>query len=409
MPRVKGRFSIYKRKDTGKYTMSLSTASGLPARVCKEWDRVGFNRLPPELAHLRNPKSENAAKNTVDLLIVYLKKQVSLGILRLQYDDIYVGEWLERFTTLENNPRSARLISEGTPYSIDTIEGYRQKYSQYLKNDQFMQIKMAAVEERDALEFNGRLGLMLNKRGEPIAGTRTFEIVSRFVRMAFHVYEEENHGWLNPFRYIKAPKSKNPLKRGALTDEELISLFNPMVFSDPLQKAICAAIFTAGLRRSEVFALKPENLDWHAPKINVTNAWKSFSSKKKRVIGDPKWHKIRETLFPDQLQMAIKELWEKYGKHKSVFCYKDGTTPGPGYLKYWVPRWFKKAGINTEGRNIVPHAARNSLASVLENDGVPLRYIQKLLGHSKMETTIGYLNEPANTINKITKKINQKI
>jgi integrase len=388
--------------------VSLSPASGLPERICNEWDRVSFSKFPVELAHLREPKSKPAAETAADALITFLKNQLSLGRLKLHYEDVTIGEWLKRFISLVNNPRSARLISDGIPYSTDTIEGYRQKYEQYLKDDPFMKIKMAEADESDALSFNGRLGLMKNKKNESIAGTRTYEITSRFVRMAFHEYEEENHGWYNPFRNIKAPKSRKPKARGAITDHELANLFKPEVFTDPLQKAICAAMFYAGIRRSEIFALKPENLDWHTPRINITNAWKRFTSKKHKEIGDPKWHKIRDTIFPNQLQEAIKELWESYGKHEYVFCYKDGTSPGSGYLKYWVPRWFKKAGINTEGRNLVPHGARHSLASILEADGVPLRYIQKMLGHSKMETTLGYLHEPADTMNKISDRISQK-
>jgi integrase len=48
------------------------------------------------------------------------------------------------------------------------------------------------------------------------------------------------------------------------------------------------------------------------------------------------------------------------------------------------------------------------LASLLEADGVPLRYIQKMLGHTDMETTIRYLHEPADTMNKISEKIGDK-
>jgi len=67
----------------------------------------------------------------------------------------------------------------------------------------------------------------------------------------------------------------------------------------------------------------------------------------------------------------------------------------------------KNAGIDTAGRKIVPHSARHSLASSLEANGVPLRYIQDLLGHSSLKTTLGYLHTPEGIINKITKKIDQ--
>jgi integrase len=60
-----------------------------------------------------------------------------------------------------------------------------------------------------------------------------------------------------------------------------------------MELAICAAMFLSGLRRSEIFALKPECLDWHSPKITVKNAWQTFD-RKNRVLGPPKGKRERE-------------------------------------------------------------------------------------------------------------------
>jgi integrase len=67
--------------------------------------------------------------------------------------------------------------------------------------------------------------------------------------------------------------------------------FAPGVITDPLEKAVCAVMFWAGLHRGELWALKPENLDWKTPKINIDHAWKLFGSNKTRKTGNPKWHK----------------------------------------------------------------------------------------------------------------------
>jgi integrase/recombinase XerD len=63
--------------------------------------------------------------------------------------------------------------------------------------------------------------------------------------------------------------------------------------------------------------------------------------------------------------------------------------------------------INLAGRKIVPHSARHSLASALEDANVPLRYIQDILGHGSLKTTLIYLHTPQGKINEITKKIQQ--
>jgi integrase len=174
--------------------------------------------------------------------------------------------------------------------------------------------------------------------------------------------------------------------------------------------------YWAGLRRSEIFALRPKNLDWKTPKIRIENAWKNFGSED-REMGDPKWHKKREVPFPVQLQEAIRELWNEQGKHEFVFAWKKGfrkrhclpmtecDIPGPGWAKGRLQKWIARAGIDVSGRHIVPHSARHSLASLLEKENVPLRYIQDLLGHSDYQTTKGYLHSVEGTLAKVGSRI----
>jgi integrase len=223
--------------------------------------------------------------------------------------------------------------------------------------------------------------------------------------MAFKEYEEERFEWRNPFDRIKAPRRKGGKRRDAIEEDEIVKLFVPGVIADPLEKAVCTAMFWAGLRRSEIWGLKAEDLDWKTPKINIDHAWKRLASKD-RKLGDPKWHKHRKIPFPMDLQNAIKELWAVNGKHGFVFSRKDGTQPGPDWIRDHLHKWLERAGIELNGRKIVPHSARHSLASTLEAKGVPLRYIGDMLGHSDLKTTRGYLHTVSGAINDMGNKIN---
>jgi len=80
---------------------------------------------------------------------------------------------------------------------------------------------------------------------------------------------------------------------------------------------------------------------------------------------------MREAPFDPILQQAIKKLWEENGRHEFVFCWKNGKTPGSSWINRNFPLWLKRAGIETDGREIVPHCSRHSLASLLEERGVP--------------------------------------
>jgi integrase len=197
-------------------------------------------------------------------------------------------------------------------------------------------------------------------------------------------------------------------QRGALTEEEVLSLFSPKVLLDTMEFAVCAAMFLAGLRRGELFALRPEDLDWRTPKITVRHAWQLFNLKTRR-IGPIKGKKERVAPFEPVLQGAIKKLWEENGRHEFVFSYADGKTPGPSWIIGRFAKWLERAGIDPEGRKLAPHSSRHSLATLLEGRGLSLRYIQDLLGHSDHKTTAGYLHTTDETIWKIGEQIERFI
>jgi integrase len=363
-------------------------------------------------------------------LIEYLKKESDPQKIELPSDDPLVGDWLKKFTAFEGNPRSARLTAQNRPYSPGTIKMYGDHYNLHLKNDPLMRRHIRDLEQTDMLEFMSRIGEIKievhQKKGQgkknhkrKMAGTRTFEIVIKFVRMAFTEYGKTHPRWLNPFQSIDAPKTAESNPRDILTEEEVGNLFSSeLTFIDKMEKAVCAAMYWAGLRRSEIFALRPENLDWRTPIIRIENAWKNFGSSD-REMGDPKWHKVREVVFPVQLQDAICELWEEQGKHEFVFAWKkdfhkghhlsmaECDIPGPGWAKGRMKKWIARTGIDISGRTIVPHSARHSLATILEDENVPLRHIQNLLGHSSLQTTKKwYLHTVEGTLTKIGNKIN---
>ncbi|MDR1468914.1 MAG: hypothetical protein LBT00_06440, partial [Spirochaetaceae bacterium] len=64
---------------------------------------------PPELAQFRNPKTKSAAEAGAFALIEFLKKSQEPS--RMPTDKIEVGAWLKKFTMIEGNPRSARVIA----------------------------------------------------------------------------------------------------------------------------------------------------------------------------------------------------------------------------------------------------------------------------------------------------------
>jgi integrase len=336
-----------------------------------------------------------------------------------------IEAWIKRFLAIETSPRATRLVAKNRGYSPQTIGGYASIFENHLKGDPFLDGTMETATSGEVMELFKRIaghripigrphkdkdGVWIQPDlSRPVAGTRQYEAIYSFVRMTFREYQLTHTHFYDPFVELERPKPTRRQERQGLEEDEVVKLFTVEgVFRDEpeLERAVCAAMFWAGLRRSEIFGLMPGDLDWSTPKIIVRNAWKNFD-RKTRELGDPKHHKIRETIFPDILQEAIKAHWEKNGHHELVFARKDGTIPGAAWFESHTYKWLDHAGIDLAGRTITPHSARHSLASVLENNGESLRVIGDLLGHSDLKTTKGYLHTPQGKINEITKKINE--
>jgi hypothetical protein len=216
MARIAKPIIIHKRGNSFQFT--LNSTCGLPRRVCAEWQRRSFRTLPKELSNYRNPNSKPDAKANVHVLIAFLRKRLEAGLSakRSVAEDITVGAWIKKFTSIETSPRTGVNASRNRPYSPDTVETYRGYYNTHIKGDPLTLLKMAEVEEEDATEYITRLSVKKQAAkkgnvGRPMGGTRTFAGVIGFIRMTFQAYQKKNRRWFNPFQNIDPPiiNSKN--------------------------------------------------------------------------------------------------------------------------------------------------------------------------------------------------------
>jgi len=311
MPKSAKPFNTPWRADSKTFQLTLNPSCGLSQRVCAEWKRISFYDLPEELLQYRYPRTKSAADAGALALISYLKKkQENEGSARhTATEDITVGVWVEKFTAIETSPRTGVNASKNRPYSFNTVDAYKSYFMCHIKDDSVSKLKMNEVEEEDILEYISRLSIKKLKNGKQIGGTRTFTGVIAFIRMTFNLYQRKAKRWVNPFQYIDPPKSSKK-SWDALSEDEMLKLFQPGVLKDTMELAVCAAMFLSGLRRGEIAALRPEDLDWHTPKITICHAWQRFN-KKDKVLGPTKGKKSRVAPFDPVLQEAIKNYGKK--------------------------------------------------------------------------------------------------
>lgn len=78
---------------------------------------------------------------------------------------------------------------------------------------------------------------------------------------------------------------------------------------------------------------------------------------------------------------------------EATFCKNAGGPMNPGNFYKAVLRYARAAGFKPEEKRVHPHSLRAAFATILHEQGLPLKEIRDLMGHSRIETTAGYIQE----------------
>ena len=188
---------------------------------------------------------------------------------------------------------------------------------------------------------------------------------------------------------IKNPKRTKSLPK-SLNEKEVHDLINAVKIYDddtPFKKkskmrdkVILTLLYSTGLRISELVKLLKRDIDFDERTIRV------------RGKGD----KDRIVLFDEHTKEMLMDYLEN-DKHESeyIFINKHKNQLTPRYVQMMIKDYAKEAGIK---KRVTPHILRHSFATHLLKNGVDIRVIQQLLGHSSLSTTQIYTSVDMDTI-----------
>jgi len=148
-------------------------------------------------------------------------------------------------------------------------------------------------------------------------------------------------------------------------------------------RLVIVLLYSAGLRVSELINLKFEDIDFYRNLIHIKKG---------------KGSKDRITL----LSKKTKSFLRDYGLGQGLIFNSKARKYSIRAVESIIKKTAKKAGII---KNVTPHILRHSFATHLLENGVDLRIIQKLLGHSRLETTQIYTHVSKALITKIKSPI----
>lgn len=209
----------------------------------------------------------------------------------------------------------------------------------------------------------------------------TINIIISSIRV-LHVYVL--HRKWNPIDFPRPKREKRlPV---VLSAEEVALIINKT--TNTKHKTVLMLAYSCGLRLCEVQHLTPQDIDSKRMQINIRKG---------------KGNKDRTIMLSEILLLQLRRYWTIY-RPKTYLI--EGMTPGKAIsertLQYVMKHGLRKAAIN---KDACFHSLRHSFATHLIEQGMEIVILQRLLGHSKLATTSGYLHLQHYNVNKVQSPI----
>lgn len=166
--------------------------------------------------------------------------------------------------------------------------------------------------------------------------------------------------------FIERPRKEKKLPT-ILSEQEIQLIFS--MISNIKHKTILSIIYSCGLRIGEVLNLKIEDVDSERMVLQI----KQGKGAKDRVVP-----------LAQNVLVLLRKYYSKYKPKIYLFNGEDNLQYSPTSIRNVLKRAVYKAHIK---KNVTPHTLRHSYATHLLEQGIDLRYIQVILGHSSVKTT----------------------
>jgi integrase/recombinase XerC len=162
-------------------------------------------------------------------------------------------------------------------------------------------------------------------------------------------------------------------------------------------KAMILAMYSAGLRISELVSLNMKSLN-----ANMESA---------RITG--KGGKERMVFFSEEARAAVNDYLPERDARIRMAGLKAADLKGALFISArgrpvsvpgvrWIIRQY--ALVSGLGKNIHPHSFRHSFATHLVNAGCDVRVVQEMLGHARLSTTQRYSHVSVERLKKVYAK-----
>ena len=233
-----------------------------------------------------------------------------------------------------------------------------------------------AITRADIDEYKITRRQEKSERTERLISARTVNFEVGVLRTYFYyLINERGLDIDNPcakFKKLRDAKQKSHGRPSTYSQEELDALF---AHSDTFERAVFGTLLLTGLRKRELYFLAWPDIDYRDGVLRVTGEGKEGFS--------PKDYEIREIPMPPDLVEILKAQPRRL---QWVFPNRNGRRLT--HLLRRLKTSAERAGV----ANATLHKFRHTYCTRLLETGTDIVTVQKLMGHSDIQTTMRYLN-----------------
>jgi site-specific recombinase XerD len=209
----------------------------------------------------------------------------------------------------------------------------------------------------------------------PLTLRRKYACISSF----FGFLQDMGYAQGNPARRLPLPRVSQPVP--VFLSEEMAQQLIAAADS-PWTKAMVVLLLSTGIRRSEAVTITLDDLNLEKRQLLIRG-----KGDKERVV--PLTEQAVEAI-----QAYLPHRTQTQSRHLFVSAWKGHPLHGR-CINRMLAIVIRKAGL--EGQGITPHKLRHTFATHLIRNGVDIRTVQELMGHSELETTAKYLHSDTKT------------
>jgi len=246
---------------------------------------------------------------------------------------------------------------KGKRYRKSTIETYTFFIADFVNFHSHITLKN--LTNRNVEEF---IETVFLERNYSVSSQRQFISALKIFIVFYPSTKINNLSLVRPKKSRKLPN--------VLSQEEVIKIVQ--VTKNLKHRAIIVLLYSSGLRVGEITNLVLSNIDIPRKQIKVE---KGKGRKDRFVV-------LANTFLP-----LLQNYLTTYAPKFFFIEGQKGNKYSESSIRKFLHKSVQDAGIT---KKVTPHTLRHSYATHLLENGVGIRHIQELLGHSKPETTMIY-------------------